>query len=82
MSGAGEEDKKPAEGGAHINLKVKGQVSSPAVFPSSSSSPRRGRLALLNPPPVAIDRRCVVVSRIARMPTIWDFGSRCLGSVR
>jgi|UPI0002220F89 hypothetical protein len=31
MSGAGEEDKKPAEGGAHINLKVKGQVSTPAV---------------------------------------------------
>uniref|UniRef100_K3XS44 Ubiquitin-like domain-containing protein n=1 Tax=Setaria italica TaxID=4555 RepID=K3XS44_SETIT len=25
MSGNGEEDKKPAEGGAHINLKVKGQ---------------------------------------------------------
>lgn len=51
MSGAGEEDKKPAEaGGAHINLKVKGQVSSPAVPPSSSSSLRRCRLALLNPP--------------------------------
>ncbi|RCV28757.1 hypothetical protein SETIT_5G428500v2 [Setaria italica] len=26
MSGNGEEDKKPAEGGAHINLKVKGQI--------------------------------------------------------
>jgi len=36
MSGAGEEDKKPAEGGAHINLKVKGQVCSPAVPPSPS----------------------------------------------
>ena len=33
MSGAGEEDKKPAEGGAHINLKVKGQVSSPVGSP-------------------------------------------------
>jgi hypothetical protein len=33
MSGNGEEDKKPAEGGAHINLKVKGQVCAPAVSP-------------------------------------------------
>ena len=32
MSGAGEEDKKPAEGGAHINLKVKGQDGNEVFF--------------------------------------------------
>ncbi|CAO2195677.1 unnamed protein product, partial [Urochloa humidicola] len=32
MSGAPEEDKKPAEGGAHINLKVKGQDGNEVFF--------------------------------------------------
>jgi hypothetical protein len=41
MSGAGEDDKKPADGGIHINLKVKGQVRLRLSLPSSLL-PRRG----------------------------------------
>jgi hypothetical protein len=36
MSGAGEDDKKPADGGVHINLKVKGQVRLRLFFPAAA----------------------------------------------
>jgi len=57
MSGAGEEDKTPAVGGAHINLKVKGQVCSPAA-PPLPSLPRNRVVARFRS---CGDRRAVVV---------------------
>jgi hypothetical protein len=67
MSGAGEEDKKPADAGIHINLKVKGQVRLRFSLPSppllSSPSPRIKTALLAS----RRDHRLVVLDWIARV---------------